>query len=138
MDRQRSNILFWGVMLLLGSITLAAVAYRLESTKSPLQTASDTRKLIQELGGTPSGGVPIALFVTPTCPVCKAAEQYLLARNIPFSKFDVQQNTAAQKAFFQLLNGSGVPLIVVGTEVLLGFNPELFQAALEGAATELG
>ena len=72
----------------------------------------------------------VILYSQPGCPPCFAAKQFLAARNIPFEYKDVKDNPAAMRELVKL-NSRTTPTIVVGDEVLIGFDPERLESLLK-------
>ncbi len=76
---------------------------------------------------------PIVAFVTEWCPVCSALEQYLQSQSISYIHADVEKNAQAGELFHYVsrkTGSRGVPQIVIGTKILVGFNPAQFEEAL--------
>ena len=71
----------------------------------------------------------VILYSQPGCPPCFAAKKFLAARNIPFEYKDVQADPSALRELVRL-NSRSTPTIVVGDEVMIGFDPERLEAAL--------
>lgn len=72
----------------------------------------------------------VILYSQPGCPPCFAAKKFLAARNIPFEYKDVQADPAALSELVSL-NSRSTPTIVVGDEVMIGFDPERLESALK-------
>jgi glutaredoxin-like YruB-family protein len=72
----------------------------------------------------------VILYSQPGCPPCYAAKQFLTARNIPFEYKDVQADPSALRELIKL-NSRSTPTIVVGEEVMIGFDPDRLEAALK-------
>jgi glutaredoxin-like YruB-family protein len=72
----------------------------------------------------------VILYSQPGCPPCYAAKQFLTARNIPFEYKDVQADPAALRELVRL-NSRSTPTIVIGDEVMIGFDPDRLESALK-------
>ncbi len=72
----------------------------------------------------------VILYSQPGCPPCSAAKKFLAARNIPFEYKDVQADPSALRELVRL-NSRSTPTIVVGDEVMIGFDPERLEQMLE-------
>ena len=72
----------------------------------------------------------VVLYSQPGCPPCVAAKAFLAARNIPFEYKDVQADPAALRELLEL-NSSSTPTIVVGDEVMIGFEPNRLESLLK-------
>ena len=71
----------------------------------------------------------VILYSQPGCPPCYAAKQFLAARNIPFEYKDVQADPSALRELVNL-NSRSTPTIVVGEEVMIGFDPDRLESLL--------
>jgi glutaredoxin-like YruB-family protein len=72
----------------------------------------------------------VILYSQPGCPPCYAAKQFLMDRNIPFEYKDVKADLGALRELAKL-NSRSTPTIVVGDEVMVGFDPERLEAMLD-------
>lgn len=78
-------------------------------------------------------GVQVALYATEWCGYCAKTRELLADRQVPYQEFDIEKSEEAARRFHQL-NGRGVPVLVVGDEVIHGFDQGSMQAALDAAA----
>lgn len=74
----------------------------------------------------------IVLYTTAWCGYCAALRQQLTAAGIPYSEYDVEKSVAGQMGFWTL-RARGVPVTVVGPQVVHGYQ----EAALEEALARL-
>ena len=68
-----------------------------------------------------AGQPEVVIYVTDWCGYCKQTRQFLDANSIRYSAHDVEKSAEARTAH-QQLGGRGVPLIVVGDEVIHGYD----------------
>ena len=80
----------------------------------------------------PDPATRVVMYGTATCPYCARARAYLNERGIAFADYDVQESPAAREAFGKL-DGKGVPLILIGERRIEGFNPSVYDDALQHA-----
>jgi glutaredoxin len=69
-----------------------------------------------------TGGAKVVMFATSWCPYCKKAREVFAAKGIRYTEIDVevdQRGAAYQKDTF---GGGGVPLIIMGDRVMMGFD----------------
>jgi glutaredoxin-like YruB-family protein len=72
----------------------------------------------------------VVLYSQPGCPPCFAAKRFLSARGVAFEYRDVQEDPSALKDLLALKSQS-TPTIVVGEEVMVGFDPERLNQMLD-------
>ena len=71
----------------------------------------------------------VILYSQPGCPPCFAAKNYLRAKQIPFEYKDVKADPVAMRELMDL-NSRSTPTLVVGSEVMIGFDPARLDALL--------
>ena len=78
----------------------------------------------------------ITIYTTTTCPYCQMLEDFLKAKNIPYVKKLVDQDTAAEAEMMKESDGFlGVPFTIIvkddGTkEKIIGFDQGKFNSIL--------
>jgi glutaredoxin-like YruB-family protein len=77
--------------------------------------------------------VPIVMFSTSWCGVCKRARQYFQEQGIPFTEYDVDRNAQARNEYLLLNPRRSVPTIKIGDRVVVGFSPASVEAAIQAA-----
>jgi len=68
----------------------------------------------------------VEIYVTDWCGYCKKAEKYLESNSIPYVAYDIEKDKAAEQRHKEL-GGRGVPLIIIGTNKMSGFNPKTLE-----------
>ncbi len=63
----------------------------------------------------------VMLYATDWCGYCKASREFFAANGIRYTEYDIEKSSAALNEHHRL-GGQGVPLIVVGDEVIKGYN----------------
>ncbi|CRH91043.1 Glutaredoxin-like protein, YruB-family [Peptoniphilus asaccharolyticus DSM 20463] len=63
----------------------------------------------------------ITVYTSNTCPYCTMAKDYLKEKGIEFEEKNVQNDAQARSELMEK-GYSGVPVIVVGTEEIVGFD----------------
>ena len=71
----------------------------------------------------------VVLYSQPGCPPCFAAKQFLASRKVAFEYKDVQTDPIALRELMDLKSQS-TPTILVGEEVMIGFDPERLATML--------
>ncbi|RZV34978.1 MAG: hypothetical protein EX272_11575 [Chromatiales bacterium] len=75
-------------------------------------------------------GKPIVvMYATDWCGYCKQAREYFRANNIAFVEYDIEKNSKAKRNY-DVLKGSGTPLIYQGYTRVVGFHPRLVEEKL--------
>ena len=64
----------------------------------------------------------VVIYSTPTCPYCKRAKEYLSRKGISYQEYNVAVDKDKAKEMIQKSGQMGVPVIIVDSEVVVGFN----------------
>ena len=72
--------------------------------------------------------VRVVMYATAWCPYCAKARDYFARTGTAYVEHDIEKSADA-RAEFKRLGGRGVPLILVGSEKLRGFNELAFESA---------
>jgi len=87
---------------------------------SPNQASIGKRKTNNE-ERTPFTGT-VEIYMTSWCPACKSALAYVRQNGIAYTAYDIEKDQDANRRF-EGFSGRGVPLIVVGSKTMRGFDP---------------
>ena len=66
----------------------------------------------------------VEIYSTPTCHFCHMAKDWLTAKNIPYMDYNVGENMEKRKEMVEITGQLGVPVIKIGSDVMIGFNPD--------------
>ena len=100
----------------------------IERANTPLLPADHPKVL--------AGDLPVVtLYSTDWCGYCRAARTYFTRKGVPFIEKDIEKDPSANKTF-KALGGSGVPLIVVDSTKLTGFDQGRFKDVYLAAAND--
>lgn len=72
----------------------------------------------------------VEIYTTAWCPACKTAINYLNAQGIPYTQYDIEKDTAADRRLAEVYHQKSIPFIIIGNEQILGFSRKKFDAAL--------
>ena len=72
----------------------------------------------------------IEIYSTPTCHFCHMAKDWLNEKKITFTDYDVSTNLEKRKEMVDLTGQLGVPVIKIGTEVMIGFDQGQIEKVL--------
>jgi glutaredoxin-like YruB-family protein len=64
----------------------------------------------------------VTIYSTPTCHFCHMAKDYLNENNIEYTDHDVSTNLEARQEMMDRSGQMGVPQIVIGDELVVGFD----------------
>ena len=71
----------------------------------------------------------VTIYSTPTCHYCHMAKEYLAEHNVPYEEYNVATDLLKRKEMMEKSGQTGVPVIDVDGEMMVGYN----QAALAKA-----
>jgi glutaredoxin-like YruB-family protein len=63
----------------------------------------------------------ITIYTTPTCPWCHKAKAWFRDKKIRYKEIDVTSDRSGAEEMVRISGQTGVPVIVVGNEVIVGF-----------------
>ncbi|MFH1503794.1 MAG: Uxx-star family glutaredoxin-like (seleno)protein [Candidatus Omnitrophota bacterium] len=72
----------------------------------------------------------IKVYSTPTCPYCKMAKDYLSSKGVTYQNADVSVNPAYREEMIKVSGQMGVPVIVINSEVIVGFDKSKIDSFL--------
>lgn len=75
-------------------------------------------------------GKKVIVYSTPTCPYCKRVKDYLTQKGVAFSDYNVASDREKAKEMIDKSKQMGVPVIVVGDDVVVGFNQTKLDSLL--------
>jgi glutaredoxin len=78
--------------------------------------------------------VPITMYSTTWCGVCKRARAYFEEKQLAFEERDVDKDPQARVEYERLNPRRSVPTIKIGDQVVIGFSPGAVESALNIAA----
>lgn len=73
----------------------------------------------------------IRMLSSQTCAVCAQARRWFTEHRVAFTECLIERDDACRQAY-EAERAPGTPVIVVRGRALVGFSPQLLQAALEG------
>jgi len=72
----------------------------------------------------------VVIYTTPTCPYCHRAKEYLSRKGIPYVEYNVAQDRDKAKEMIEKSKQMGVPVIIIDSQVVVGFNQALLDRLL--------
>lgn len=73
----------------------------------------------------------VTVYSTSTCPYCKRAKDYLTQKGVAFTDYNVAEDREKAKEMINKSRQMGVPVIVVGDDVIVGFNQAKLDSLLK-------
>jgi len=70
----------------------------------------------------------VTIYSTPTCHFCHMAKEFFKANNVSYTEYNVASDLEKRKEMVAKSGQMGVPVIVIGDELTVGFNqPKIAQ-----------
>ncbi len=73
----------------------------------------------------------VKIYTTPTCVYCKMAKEFFTKNNVPYQELNVASDDQARQDMIKKSHQMGVPVIDVAGEIIVGFNRQELERALE-------
>lgn len=73
----------------------------------------------------------VKVYSTPWCMYCKMAKDYFTEKKVEFVDFDVSTDEKARKEMLDASKQSGVPVIMIDNEMVIGFDKERINQLLK-------
>jgi len=73
----------------------------------------------------------VKVYSTPTCPWCHKAKDYLNSKGVEFDDINVAEDQEAADEMVEKSGQMGVPVLDIGGEIIVGFDKEAIDTALE-------
>lgn len=64
----------------------------------------------------------VTIYTTPTCHFCHMAKDFFNANNVAYTEYDVASNLEKRKEMVEKSGQMGVPVIIIGDELIVGFD----------------
>lgn len=72
----------------------------------------------------------VTVYSTPTCTYCQKTKAFLKENNIEYEEINVAEDEAARDEMIEKTGQMGVPVIMVGDTIIIGFDKEALKKAL--------
>jgi glutaredoxin-like YruB-family protein len=79
--------------------------------------------------GVSADGAKVVIYSTDWCGYCRKAKAFFREQGIAYVDYDIEKDAEARREF-ERLEGRGVPLIVIGNEVIRGYDEQAILPAL--------
>jgi glutaredoxin 3 len=64
----------------------------------------------------------VTIYTTPTCHFCQMAKEFFAEKNVQYTAYDVTVDPGKREEMIQMTGQLGVPVIVIGEQVMVGFD----------------
>ncbi len=64
----------------------------------------------------------VTIYSTPSCHFCHMAKDFFKEHNVAFEDFNVAEDQAKRQEMVQKSGQMGVPVIIIGSNLIVGFN----------------
>ena len=72
----------------------------------------------------------VEIYSTPSCHFCHMAKEFFKKNNIAFTDYDVSTDQAKRAEMIERSGQMGVPVILVDSEMVIGFNESRLKEML--------
>ncbi len=69
----------------------------------------------------------VTIYTTPTCQYCEKAKNYMKEHDIDYKEYDVSSDSKRRKEMIEKSGQMGVPVIVLGDDMMVGFEEGRFE-----------
>ena len=74
--------------------------------------------------------IPVTIYSTPTCHFCHMAKEFFDANKVKYTYFNVATDLEKRREMIEKSGQMGVPVIVIGDKLTVGFDQERLQELL--------
>ncbi len=64
----------------------------------------------------------VTIYSTPSCHFCHMAKEFFKEKNVAYTEYDVASDQEKRKEMVEKSGQMGVPVIVIGNNLIVGFN----------------
>jgi glutaredoxin-like YruB-family protein len=72
----------------------------------------------------------VVIFTQPDCPPCHVVKLFLEEKGVAFEERDISVDPAAVRELTETHQSHSTPTLVIGEEVMIGFDPERLDEIL--------
>ena len=73
----------------------------------------------------------VKIYTTTSCPYCHLAIDFFKENKVEYEEINVQEDSDAAKEMVEKSGQMGVPVIMIGDKIIVGFDKEKIKAALK-------
>jgi glutaredoxin 3 len=79
----------------------------------------------------PADSKRVEMYSTPGCPYCRRAREWMTKLGIPYADHNIEEDQAAARWVLQNTGSTSVPVFLIGSRVLQGFNQDALRRAVQ-------
>ncbi len=72
----------------------------------------------------------VTIYSTPTCVFCNMAKKFFTSNNVSYTEHNVASDLEKRKEMIDKTGQMGVPVIDLGSEVVIGFDEDRIRSVL--------
>lgn len=72
----------------------------------------------------------VTIYTTPTCHFCQMAKEFFAEKGVQYTAYDVSADSQKREEMIKMTGQLGVPVIVVGGDIMVGFDRAKLAAKL--------
>jgi len=72
----------------------------------------------------------VKIYSTPTCVYCRMAKDFFTKNNVAYEDVNVALDTKEREEMFEKSHQMGVPVIDIDGHIIVGFNKDVIEKAL--------
>ena len=76
----------------------------------------------------------VTIYSTPTCHFCQMAKEFFAEKNVKYTAYDVASDAEKRTEMIKLTGQLGVPVLMIGDDIMVGFDREKVAGKLGIAA----
>jgi len=73
----------------------------------------------------------VKIYTTPTCPWCAKTKEWLKAKKIKYTEYNVVADVKARNEMLKKSAQSGVPVLDIDGQIIVGYDPSAIEKALK-------
>lgn len=72
----------------------------------------------------------VTIYSTPSCHFCHMAKEFFKEKNVPYTEYNVAADIEKRKEMIESSGQMGVPVIIIGDDLIVGFNKPMIAQLL--------
>lgn len=76
----------------------------------------------------------VEIYTTPSCQYCKKTKAFFDEHDVAYTEHDVSEDEGMRKEMVEKSGQMGVPVTIIGEEIITGFNEDKLREELELSA----